>query len=90
MLKDAQQWRSSDRRELFVKTKSGKYARLEFRLDTFNETSAFHNDGYLNPSGSRNLESDPQELIDPKRIAKVGLEKAIEEVKAKSKKAALN
>jgi len=84
MSKDAQQWGTDGKRQSFVKTKSGKYARIEFGLFTSHEGGGFIIEGHYNPAGSRNLESDPGKLIDPKRIVKVGLEKAIEEVKAKA------
>ncbi len=42
----------------FVKTREGKYARIEFEMRAGGE-NFFTLRSYLNPSGSRNLESDP-------------------------------
>lgn len=50
--------------KFYVKTGDGKYARVEMRIiPEYNEAAAADLTVYLNPSGSRNLEFDPQKTI---------------------------
>ncbi len=73
-------WKSSVEQQAYlVFGKPPRYARMNFRMSGIGEN--FYMDYWLNPSGSRNLEYDPQKEISVQRIAEVGLEKAIEEVR---------
>ena len=84
-------WSNSIEKKFYLSSRGGKvYASIQMRIFTYDDASGIELNYFANPAGSRNLEFDPAKAIDPERIKSVGLEKAIEEVKAKSKKAALN
>jgi len=63
MSKTAERWLSSVERKYFVKTADGKYARIIFGMFA-GGYHFFVIEGYLNPSGSRNLEYDEAKQID--------------------------
>jgi len=80
-------WSSVTNKKFYLRSREGKVCAaidMEIRVG-WEERGTIAITYLANPAGSRNLESDPGKLIDPKRIEKVGLEKAIEEVKAKLK-----
>lgn len=81
-------WSDQVEKKFYVSSRGGKvYTAIQITiLANLRGKSAIETTYLANPSGSRNLEFDPLKAIDPERIAKVGLEKAIEEVKAKSSK----
>ena len=64
MSQTAEDWSPQASREYFVKVADGRYARIKFKMiaggDHFLELESF-----LNPSGSRNLEFDPKEVVKP-------------------------
>jgi len=70
----------------YLKSRAGKnHARVQLAVysDTHlpNAGVGVTIKSWLNPSGSRNLEYDPNKRISPERIAQIGLEKAIEEAR---------
>ena len=69
----------------FIKTPEG-YGRVEIRM--IPGKSFLRLLSWFNPSGSRNLEYDKGKAISLERIAKVGLERAIEEAKQRRPKTA--
>jgi hypothetical protein len=56
-------WNDSREQKYFVKLADGKYARIRFEVRALGDF--FIEDGYLNPSGSQNLEFDPTKRIKP-------------------------
>jgi hypothetical protein len=56
-------WNDSREQMYFVKLADGKYARIRFEVRALGDF--FIEDGYLNPSGSQNLEFDPAKRIKP-------------------------
>lgn len=81
-------WAMEKRIAFYLKSRGGQnYARVVLDLMTGSDKpkTGFSFESYLNPSGSRNLEYDPAKEIKPERIRAVGLEKALEEVKAGKK-----
>ncbi len=62
MPKTTECWLNDVTRKYFVKTANNKYASIEFGIIAANEPF-FVIKGYYNPSGSRNLEFDPEKLI---------------------------
>ena len=52
-------------KKYFVKMADGKYARIDLRVVA---KGFFDIDGFLNPSGSRNLEFDPTKMLKPRPI----------------------
>jgi hypothetical protein len=47
---------------LFIKTAEGKYGRTRLSVNSY---GSFSIKGYLNPSGSQNLEFDPSKRLKP-------------------------
>ena len=67
MPKTAERWLSRIERKYFVKTTDGNHARIIIKMYA-RKNQFFVLDGYLNPSGSRNLEYDPaKEIKIPKK-----------------------
>jgi hypothetical protein len=60
---DGARWNDSREQMLFVKLGDGKYARIRLEVRALGDF--FIEDGYLNPSGSQNLELDPAKRIRP-------------------------
>jgi hypothetical protein len=56
-------WNDSREQMYFVKLAGGKYARIRFEIRALGDF--FIEEGYLNPSGSQNLEFDPAKRIKP-------------------------
>lgn len=56
-------WNDSREQMYFVKLADGKYARIRFEIRALGDF--FIEDGYLNPSGSQNLEFDSAKRIKP-------------------------
>ena len=87
-------WSSSLVRPVYLQLRGGKmYARGKIDLMADSERpegTSFRIYTYINPSGSRNLEYDPDKRISPERIAQIGLEKAIEEASQSRKSSGLN
>lgn len=82
--KDAEKWRNGGERQVFFKTRNGKYGRMELRLHARPGGNTIYMDGFYNPMDSRNLESHPKKIIDSKKVAKLGLVKALEEFQKKT------
>ena len=57
-------WSSHVKRNYFVKLANGNYARMSFEMVAGGD-HFFQLESFLNPSGSRNLEFDPQIAINP-------------------------
>jgi hypothetical protein len=57
------QWQSQIKRRYFVQLSGGKYARIS--LDFMSHNGSLQIQGFNNPSGSRNLEFNPQLTISP-------------------------
>ena len=86
-------WKESLEKTFYVKLRNGKmYGRMSIRVRTFSDPppTQVYFESWLNPTGSRNLEYDPDKRISPERIAAVGLEKAIEEASQSRKSSGLN
>ena len=61
---DDEKYQSEVQTKFYVKTGDGKYARVEIRIiPEYNETAAVDLTVYMNPSGSRNLEFNPDKAI---------------------------
>jgi len=56
-------WQSRMKREYFVKLPDGNYAHVI--LDLMSHNGSLKVQAFINPSGSRNLEFDPQIAINP-------------------------
>jgi hypothetical protein len=59
-----QGWGTNAKRKYFVKLRNGKYARLTFEMIAGGD-QFFVLESFLNPSGSRNLEFDPNNVVPP-------------------------
>jgi len=55
-------WSDVNERNYFIKTADGKYGRIRLSV---NAHGSFSIEGYLNPSGSQNLEFDPHKKLKP-------------------------
>jgi hypothetical protein len=55
-------WSDVSERSYFIKTADGKYGRIQLSV---NAHGSFAIEGYLNPSGSQNLEFDPTKRLKP-------------------------
>jgi hypothetical protein len=55
-------WGRSAKRSYFLKLANGNYARMTFEMIAFND-HFFQIESVLNPSGSRNLEFDPNSMV---------------------------
>lgn len=55
-------WGRSVKRGYFLKLANGNYARMTFEMIAFND-HFFEIEAVLNPSGSRNLEFDPHNIV---------------------------
>ena len=88
MLAGTTNWTESVNKTFYVKLQGGKmYGRMRVQLNAFfNPPTQCQFEYWLNPSGSRNLEYDPNKRITPERIQQIGLEKAIEEAKDPEKR----
>jgi len=62
MLKTAGKWQPQAQREYFVKFEDGRYARIQLKMIA-QGNHFFRLESYLNPSGSRNLEFDPNKTV---------------------------
>lgn len=79
-------WVEGVEKQLYLKSRGGRnYGRLTIKVwcDYDRPDTAVRIESFLNPSGSRNLEWDPEKRISPRRIEEVGLEKALEEARGK-------
>ena len=76
-------WSERVKKSIYFRSRGGKiYGRLDIEVfSNYQNDGVFRVKGYINPSGSRNLEYDPRKNITPQRIAQIGLEKAIEEAR---------
>lgn len=61
---NAARWRPTATREYFVRLASGAYGRFSLRINTGNENYVLV-ESFINPSGSQNLEYDPQKKLRP-------------------------
>jgi hypothetical protein len=62
MSQTAEDWSPQASREYFVKVADGRYARIRFKMIAGGD-HFFKLESYLNPSGSRNLEFDPNKVV---------------------------
>ena len=62
MLQTAEKWQPQGQREYFVKLNDGRYARVQLKMIA-QGNHFFRLESYLNPSGSRNLELDPSNVV---------------------------
>lgn len=82
----ATNWVGEASKQFYFSSRNGKvYGRLQVRINpNYQQGPVVDVRGYVNPSGSRNLEWDSSKRISSERIAAVGLEKAIEEAKSRA------
>jgi hypothetical protein len=78
-------WTQRLTKMFYVHLRKGEYGRIMLDLTTDSERpdTGISIESWINPSGSRNLEYDSKKEISASRIEEVGLNKAIEELKAK-------
>jgi hypothetical protein len=62
MLQTAEKWQPQVQREYFVKLNDGRFARIQLKMIA-QGNHFFRLESYLNPSGSRNLEFDPSNVV---------------------------
>ncbi len=76
-------WSSEFTGNFYVKLQDGKYGRMNLKvspiygLNGIPPMGGFHFDIWLNPTGSRNLEIDPEKYISMRFIEEYGLEEAL-------------
>ncbi|MCU0786680.1 MAG: carboxypeptidase-like regulatory domain-containing protein [Verrucomicrobia bacterium] len=58
-------WNDQIEKNVFVKLRDGRYARIRFLVLAVAKQPFFRMESYLNPSGSRNLEYDPNLRLSP-------------------------
>ena len=82
-----QGWSDQVEKKFYIRSREGKvFVSMEISIySNQSDTSLIELKYLANPAGSRNLEYDPNKSMDPERIRKVGLEKVLEEGRAKSK-----
>jgi hypothetical protein len=62
MPQNASKWQPQAEREYFVRLQDGRYARIRFKMIAQGD-HFFRLESYLSPSGSRNLEFDPNNTV---------------------------